>query len=198
MNSGKNRGPILLALLLLIAACAPNQQSYKAPSGNVLQLEVLSAEQTSPEEAKVSVCYELPSEADWVLGRLLGDVTLSDSQGAASMDSFELLASSASPLRRCDRIFFSRPGGFPPGDYSLTIKRLAASLSPNQDWAALQRALDETGTGIVVAPLPDDGRSFALIRRPPDMTDQEGSLIVSGLQEPVVLGPWVIPISLEE
>jgi hypothetical protein len=198
MNSRKNRRPIFLSLLLFTAACAGNYQSYEAPSGNVLRLEVLSAEQTSPEEAKVSVCYELPSEGDWVLGRLLGDVTLSDSQGATPMDSFELLASSASPIRRCDRIFFARHGGFPPGDYSLTVKRLAASLSPNQDWAALQEALDEAHTGIVVAPLPDDGRSFALMRRPPDMTDQEASIIVSGLQEPVVLGPWVIPISLEE
>ena len=88
------------------------------------------------------------------------------------------------------------PEGSPPGAYTLTIKRLAASLSPDQDWPALQKALEQEG--ILVAPLPDDGRSFALIRRPPEMSDQEASLVVTGLQEPVVLGPWVIPISLEE
>ena len=198
MNRWKGHGLSIFAIPLLTAACSSDLRAYEAPSGHVLRFRVLSAEHVSPEDLKVSVCYELPSEADWVLGRLFGDVTLSHDQGTAVLDYFDLLALSDSPPRRCNRLYFSRPGGFPPGDYSLTIKRLAASLEPNQDWNALQRALDEADTGIVVAPLPDDGRSFALIGRPPDMTDQEASLVVSGIQEPVVLGPWVIPISLEE
>jgi hypothetical protein len=185
-----------VAFSLLAVACASDLRPYEAPSGHVLRFRVLSAEQVSPEKVKLSVCYELPSEADWVLGRLFGDVTLSDEQGTADLDYSEFLALSDSPPRRCDRLFFSRPGGFPPGDYSLMIKRLAASISPIQDWPALQRALGEVG--IVVATLPDDGRSFALISRPPDMTDQEASLVVSGMQEPVVIGPWTVPVSLEK
>jgi hypothetical protein len=30
------------------------------------------------------------------------------------------------------------------------------------------------------------------------MTDTEASLMVTGFQEPVVLGPWVVPLSIEE
>jgi hypothetical protein len=198
MNAWKRCPPAIIAIALLIAGCTSSERAYEAPSGNLLTLEVLSAEQTGPEEAKVSVCYELPSEGDWVLGRLLGDVTLSDGQGSAIMDHFELLALSDSPLRRCDRLFFSRPDGFPPGSYTLTVARLAASLLASQDWGEIQHTLDEADTGIVIASLPDDGRSFALVQRPPEMTDQEASLIVSGLEEPVVIGPWVIPVNFEE
>jgi hypothetical protein len=36
--------------------------------------------------------------------------------------------------------------------------------------------LDEAGTGIVIAPLPDaEGLCFALVSRPSDMTDQEAT-----------------------
>jgi len=106
--------PVALAIPILLVACSSKDHAYQAPSGNVLRLEVISADQVTPEEAEVTLCYEIPSDADWVLGRLLGDVALSDSQGSASMDHFELVALSESSLRRCDRLFFARPGGFPP------------------------------------------------------------------------------------
>jgi hypothetical protein len=199
MNSRKTRGPILLALLLLSGACAKDLQSYKAPSGNVLRLEILSAEQISPEEAKVSVCFELPSEGDWVLGRLLGDVALSDAHGATSMESFELLASSEGPPRRCDRLFFSRPGGFPPGEYTLTIARLSASIPAEPDWAALEKALAQAAPGLVIEQLPDQaGLAFGLISTPAGMTDSEAADLVVGLAEPVLIGPWSVPIEIQQ
>jgi hypothetical protein len=103
------------------------------------------------------------------------------------------------PPERCDRFLFARPGGFQPGTYVLTVKRVAADTPPDPDWAELQNALDEAGTGIVIAPLPDaDGMSFALVSRPPDMTDQEAALIVTGMAEPVVIGPWDIPVIITE
>lgn len=191
--------PAVVAIPLIIAACTSDRRAYEAPSGNVLKLEVLSAEQVTAREAKVSVCYELPSDSDWVLGRLLGDVTLSDGVGAAVMDNFELLASSDSPLGRCDRLFFSRFEGFPPGAYSLTISRLAASLPTEPDWNALQSALAEAAPGLVIEPLLNEsGLSFALIAKPPGVTDAEAHDLVLGLAEPVFLGPWSIPIHIPQ
>jgi hypothetical protein len=189
----------IVALPLLIAGCASGPHTYTAPSGNALRLEVLSAEEASPEQAKLSLCYELPSDADWVLGRLLGDVTLSDAQGSAPMDHFEFLATSDDPPRRCDRLFFSRPGGFPPGVYSLTIARLAASIPAEPDWAALETALADAAPGLLIEPLPGEpGLSFGLAATPSGMTDAEAADLVVGLAEPVLIGPWSVQIEIQE
>lgn len=187
------------ALLLLNAGCVSGHRDYEASSGNLLTLEVLSAQQASPDQAMVSVCYELPSDADWVLGRLLGDVTLSDGQVSAAMDHFELLATVDNRLTRCDRLFFTRPGGFPPGVYSLTIIRLAASIPAEPDWAALESTLADAAPGLVIEPLPgQSGLSFGLIGVPAGMTDAEAANLVLGLAEPVVVGPWSIRVEIQE
>lgn len=170
---------------------------YKAPSGNSLNIVVLSAEQVTTEQAKVSVCYELPTRGDWVLGRLFNDVNLSDDSGSAPLDHLELLALSESPPKRCDRLFFSRPGGFPIGNYLLTIARLAATIPEHPDWPALQRRIAQAAPGIVIEPLAgQSGLSFALLAKPEGMTDPEAHDIVVGLADRVLIGPWSIPIEI--
>jgi hypothetical protein len=199
MNEWKNHALALLAASLSVGACSSDFRAYDAPSGNVLRVRVLSTEQISPEQVKVSVCYQLPSESDWILGRLFGDVTLSDDQGKAVLDDLELLALSDSPPRRCDRLFFSRPGGFPPGDYSLTIVRLAATIPEQPDWAALQTALADVAPGLLIERLPGQaGLAFGLIEKPSGMTDAEAADLVVGLAEPVLIGPWVVPVEIRE
>ena len=189
------------SMAILAAACSPGLPSHTAPSGEVLHLEIRSARAPGADEAEVTACFQLPSEADWLLGRLLGDVRLSDGRSSTISDRIELaqLDTDQSPPVRCDRLYFTRPGGFPAGQYTLTIERLAASIPQSPDWAALQSALDESGTGIIVAPLPDgEGPSFDLVHRPPEISDQEASLIVTGFFEPVVIGPWEILVAIEE
>jgi len=186
-----------LTLQLLLGACVSRADPSKDP-----HLEVV-ATIIGPDLASISVCFDLPSDADWVLGRLPGDVALLDASHNAPMRYFTLdslePASESRPARRCDSLVFELPAEFQATDNTLVVQRLAASLPQNPDWDELQRTLAEAAPGIVIEPLSGaEGLSFGLIDRPDDMTDLEAHNVVVGLAEPVVLGPWIVPVQFDE
>ena len=81
---------------------------------------------------------------------------------------------------------------------TLTVQRLAASLPQNPDWIEILRRLEELGTGIVIEPLQGvEGLSFALIEKPDGMEDLEAHNVVVGIADPVVIGPWVLPVEFQ-
>jgi len=182
---------------LLLAACSGSRADFDP------QVRVTSFERVAPNEVHFSACFRLPSEADWVLGRLPGDVFLSGPSGEIPLTRFELVGlsptSDSELTLRCDVLAFSTASVILPGEYTITIERLAASLPQEPHWDELQRSLDEAGTGIVIAPLPgEEGLSFALLQRPAGLTDLEAHDIVVGMAQPVALRPWVVPVFLED
>ncbi len=193
-----------LLLQLFLVACAGEQaavelggetqdQSSAAKDPN---FEVVAATISAP-DAIVSICYDLPSELDWVLGRLHGDVSLSDGSQSVPMSSFTLASLESS--RRCDNLKFNMPADFGSSNLTMVIHRLAASLPADPDWTSLQQRLHENAPGIAIEPLSgQEGLSFALIQKPDHMTDLEAHNVVVGMADPVVIGPWVLQIDIHD
>jgi hypothetical protein len=114
----------------------------------------------------------------------------------SSFTSFSIQpASSGTLARRCDNLLFPLPENFGSHEDTLTIERIAASLPADPDWSGLLHRLQQVAPGIVIEPLEGSGGlSFALIEKPPGMTDLEAHNVVVGIAEPVEIGPWEIPI----
>jgi hypothetical protein len=197
---------VTLTALCFLASCSyvgadgqatlPTTQTASAPYDPNFEILESSMEAS---EARVVACFDLPSDMDWVLGRLPGDVRLSDGAQTASMTSFTSFslwpASAGTPARRCDALLFPLPLQFDSSEDVLTIERIAASLPADPDWDLLFERLRQVAPGIVIEPLEDaSGLSFALIDKPPGMSDLEAHNIVVGIAEPVEIGPWEIPI----
>jgi len=152
---------------------------------------------------RIILCFNIPTaEEDWVLGRLPGDVYLSDMSQVVPLQSFSLVSLDAqsdpeSP-RRCDRFEASPPAGFDGEQAVLSVARIAASMPVEVDWDQLLQRIHEAAPSLVIEPMPDQGGpSFAVAQTPPGMTDLEAHNLVVGLVEPVIIGPWVIPIDFD-
>ena len=151
----------------------------------------------------IIVCFNIPTaEGDWILGRLPGDVYLSDTSQVVPLLSFHLVSldaqSNSDFPRRCDRFDASPSVGFDRVRAVLTVERIAASMPSEVDWDQLLQRVDEAAADLVIEPMPDqEGPSFGVARTPPGMTDLEAHNLVVGLVEPVIIGPWVIPIDFD-
>jgi hypothetical protein len=203
------RTVLVLVFLSPIASCASSKSAEKevppiislvetTPSAFSLNPEVKEASIESG-EAHATVCFDIPSQQDWVLGRLPGDVFLTVAGTEYPMLYF-INRSITSPTesvvgRRCDVLVFEFDGSTMPVDGIITARRLAASLPEHPDWEALQNTLNIVAPSLAIEALPGvDGLSFGLLHVPGGMTDREAHDIVVGLAEPVAIGPWQISV----
>jgi hypothetical protein len=156
-------------------------------------------------EGSISIilCYDIPSsEKDWILGRLPGDVFLSDGSFQVDLLSFTLVSLDSQPgcisPRRCDRFEAIVPVGFNDTKARLTVKRIAASIPEEVDWYTVTQRVGEVEPNLVFEPMLDQGGpSFAVILTPPGMSDREAHDLILGMVDPVILGPWVIPVEFD-
>jgi len=209
--------PLLLSLAgsLAIAACAPftTGATVPAPTQSESTLTPTSAQNVaySPsfevtqairqnDSVTITVCFNLPdADKDWVLGRLAGDVLLSDGRDQIALDSFTLVSldqkSAPPPIRRCDLFTADVPASFSLSEARLEVKRIAASMPQSIDWDIVTQRVQHIAPGLEFAPLPDQsGPSIEVIQTPPGMTAEEASNLVVGLVDPVILGPWDVPV----
>jgi hypothetical protein len=198
---------ILAAVLLsplLIGCTLERSERGQAHSHESFKpnISILSA-RAEAGKAYVSACFDLPSDLDWVLGRLPGDVSIASGAEIIPLSYFELLdlkePTSSQLARRCDRLVFDLPDGFELRGAMLVVQRLAASLPADPDWTQIQGTLADMQAGIIIEPLEDTaGLSFALIEKPSNMTDLQAHNVVVGIAEPVEIGPWILPIEFSD
>jgi hypothetical protein len=194
---------VLSAFQFAVAGCAVSAWLNPGRADNPANIEVISTGLCySPGYAQLTVCWDPPGPY-YALGRVPGDVTLSDGSISADLKYYNFIEliprEEGGPDRACGRLTFPLPEGFQCGECTLTIKRLAGITAEDPDWAEIQRALDEANTGIVIEPsVGGDSRDFTLISWPENMTDLEAHYIVVGMLEPVVIGPWVFPVVFGE
>lgn len=179
----------------------PTQTSTAAPSYSPkLDVREISIAQS---DISFTVCFALPpSDKAWVLGRLPGDVFLSDGQQSVVLQSFSLVGfeekSDSAFNTRCDQFTSSLPANFDRNQATLTVKRIAASMPQQIDWDRVLDRVEALAPGVVIEPMPDQGGpSFAVVEVPSGMTDLEAHNLVVGTIDPVIIGPWTVPIILD-
>ena len=148
----------------------------------------------------ITICFDLPSNRnDWIMGRLAGDVYLSDGTHTVPLTNFSLESldtkSGSTGRTRCDRSETEIPDGFNFGQATLTVERIAATIPNDVDWDPVIESVEEIAPDLVWYPLDDQpGPGFGMEEPPPGMTAMEAHDLILGLIEPVVIGPWSIPV----
>lgn len=176
--------------------------SPTASAGFAPELEIRDVN-VSETSIGITVCFVLPSaDKDWVLGRLPGDVYLSDGRHTVPLQAFSLVAfeeqSDPASTTRCDRFNSDLPPDFHIEQATLTVERVSASMPDEIDWEQVLERVERAEPGVVIEPMQDEpGPSFAVVETPPDMTDLEAHNLVVGVIEPVVIGPWSVPLAID-
>ena len=199
---GKLLAASAVILSLIATACVQtatstpsSEASSRFQSASGVEMELVTADKRGP-DLWLTICYQLPSEADWVPGRHADDAIVAIRGNSYPMSSLELVGwrFSAEGVRthRCDRISFSVPEDVSDASYTATIERIAASLPPSVDCAEVQHRLDAAQTGIRIECLAGgEGLSYAVLEKPPSMTNLEAAHTVDDIAGDVVAGPWV-------
>jgi len=198
---------IVLMAHFLVAGCttadstSSNHPARQVETVNGIAVELIATDWRGGVDAWATLCYELPTDSSWLMGRLSGDVILSEGSTIIPMSSIELIGWTIGPdgvpNQRCDRVRFQLSAEPNEGFYTLTVRRISADLPVETDWAELQSRLDAAGTGIRIEPLSDaEAFSFALISKPERMSDLEAQNVVIGMAGEVVEGPWTFTFRL--
>lgn len=180
--------------------CTPTPQSEYCSSFQLVEIRKVLI---NGERVNLTICFSLPSpNPSWVLVRVPGDVSLSDGQHVIPLNSFSFVSfedrSDPACKMRCDEFKSSLPEDFKIDEAILTVKRIAADFPAKIDWDAVLQELERVAPDLVIEPDRDQpGPGFGVIEMPPGMTNHEAVYLVVGLIEPVVIGPWSIPIQVD-
>lgn len=206
----------LLILFLLLNSCGiqPQPDTTNSSPNPITPMSSYENEPYSPHldirkvklvgnRVEITICFDFPTDRnDWTMGRLYGDVYISDGTHTAILSGFTLESMSEDPSSavrvRCDRSAVDIPTGFHIEQAILTVERIAAAIPNNIDWDAVIQLVEEIAPGIVWDPIVDQpGPGFSIDETPPGMTALEAHDLILGVIEPVVIGPWSIPIETD-
>ena len=205
-----------LILLLLISSCGihPPPEPTNSPPDPIIPIGNNQDEPYSPNleikrvrimdsHLSITICFDLPSNRnDWIMGRLAGDVNLSDDTHTVPLTNFSLVSMDNKPgsavQTRCEQSEIDIPDGFNFKQVTLTVERIAAPIPHNLDWDPVIQKIEEIAPKLVWEPMFDQpGPGFSIEETPPGMTALEAHDIIIGIIEPVVIGPWSIRVETD-
>ncbi len=169
-------------------------------SVNAIEVELLSV-QKAGEYLQANLCYQLPSEADWLLGDRAEDVILNDGKNSIPMWGYRMMdlqtSSEGIPTKRCDVINFPITEDQDLSHMTITIYRLVTSIPEVPDCSLAQKKLDLEG--IVIQCNDAEGFfGYEVIQKPESLTDIQTSDIVHESFMEIVNGPWNFEVNLDK
>lgn len=162
----------------------------------------LDAIQKAGEYVQASVCYQLPSAADWLLGNSASDVVLTLADKTIPLWGGSLIEWKTAPdgakTHRCDRLLFPVAADQDLSALTLTIKRLATSVPEQPDCDRAQEKLTQAGTGIQIqCQHSENAFGYTVEQRPTTMSEGEAQKLVYEAFSEIVQGPWVFTTGLK-
>jgi hypothetical protein len=139
----------------------------------------------------VDVCFELPSEADWLLDLPFVEI------GGETISAWEVnlidfrYGEDGTPTHRCDWAGIPLDEGTEVSTFTLVIPRLETSSPDNLDCDLAQKKLDQAETGIVVECFEGDFTyGYTVVQKPDDMSDEQAYQIAADAFIETLDGPW--------
>jgi hypothetical protein len=153
---------------------------------------------------QVEICFDMPSNADWVpydLAVLVQGESVSFSQGIRTAYERD---ENGNLVRRCDRLSAVLAKEQVQGEFTLVLPRLFAYRDEEvPDCAEVHQKLNAAGYDIRIACTPqysDMGGSWEwkILEKPAGMSDAEANYIVGDVSslDGVVEGPWTFVVNL--
>lgn len=145
------------------------------------------------------LCYDRPSEADWLLGVPVLELA-GRGISAFSVSLVEYRDGPTSSGQRCDTVSFPIEGGADLASFRIVVPRLEISWPDRLDCAAAQRELDSTNSGIAIQCVTEEGYSgYEVVQRPESLSEEAiAAQILAAFQKSIGLweGPWALEGSL--
>ena len=178
-----------------LPAIVPNLQSNKAQlaSGITIQLDAVQRE---GDYIRADICYQLPSEADWLPGNSAGDVVLTVGDKTIPIWGFKLIDWKTSPngkkTHRCDYLLFPVAADQDVTQFTITIKRLVTSVPEQPDCNKAQEQLVTAKTGLVIrCNHGENSFGYEVAQKPASMSDSQARDLIYEAFSEIVRGPWV-------
>ncbi|MQC27244.1 MAG: hypothetical protein DWG76_07335 [Chloroflexi bacterium] len=145
------------------------------------------------------LCYDRPSQADWLLGtsRLeLPDAAIN----SFALELIDYRTGSTSVGQRCDKVSFPIEKTTKLDSFRIVVPQLEISWPDRQDCDAAQIELDANNSGIAIRCVAEEGYSgYEVDAKPESLSDEElARQIQAAFQKSVGVreGPWVLEGSL--
>ncbi len=156
----------------------------------------LQSVKVTPSKTDATVCFNLPTNADWQpeASLVLGDQTgMLAGWGMTQRPSVNDVA-------RCFNLSFNAFSNGQPATLTLTVDRLRLSEPETREyWEAVRDALLEYGIEIEV--VMEGGVYYNLLSQPEGMTEMEAATIMQQVrleQRETTEGPWVFSLELSQ
>lgn len=176
------------------------------PTSQVQQVNGITLElntiQRDSEFVQVAICYQLPSEADWLLSRSPNDVLLTFEDKTIALWGESLIEWKKAPdgtkTHRCNQLWFPVTVEQDLSQFTVTIKRLVTSEPEQPDCNAAQEKLEQAKTGIQIQ--CEHGESmfgYTIVQQPSTMSEGEAHQVVADAFRETILGPWIFTTGLK-
>jgi len=150
----------------------------------------------------VNVCYQLPSDADWLPGNSPSDVVLSVQGREIQISGGKLIeyriSTTGRKTHRCDDLRFPVSASQDLTEFTLILKRLVTSIPERPDCNKAQEKLNAARTGIIIQCLEGESTfGYEVLKMPETMTDAQARTVVAEALSDIVRGPWVFSTGLK-
>lgn len=164
-------------------------------SANGIDMTLQSVKIT-PSKTDATVCFNLPTSADW---QPEASLSLGDQTGML-LGWGMTQRPSVDDVARCFNLSFNAFYGGQPATLTLTVDRLRISEPETREyWEAVRDALLEYGIEIEV--VMEGGVYYNLLSQPEDMTDMEVATLMQQVrleQRETTEGPWIFSLELSQ
>lgn len=176
-------------------------QLPQSQSVNSVEIAVTSVSRDS-EYVYVGICYQLPSQEDWLPGNSPNDVWLTIGNQTVFVWGIRFVewktSSDGTKTHRCDKLSFPVPPTQAMTQFSIIINRLVTSVPEKPDCNKAQGKLDKVQSGITIQCSSAPGSfGFTIATKPSGMATTQAGIIVQDAFSDIVQGPWVFASGLK-
>lgn len=151
---------------------------------------------------RVEICYDLPSDADWLPGNSADDVILTVGNKTIPLWGGGFIRWNTAPngteKQRCEYLLFPMTGDLDLSYFSITIKRLVTSMPEQPNCIAVQEKLTQAETGIrIQCDHKENAFDYTIDQKPGSMSAEEARQLIYDAFSEIVEGPWVFTGNLK-
>jgi hypothetical protein len=171
----------------------------KAPMENNIQtikgvkVQLVSVQLLSNNLLQADMCFDYPSQEDWLLSNSPDNVFLTVGQVTIPHSGFSEIDIKSdvngNSAQRCDYLNFPITPGQDLSSFTITINQLVTSMPDVPDCAKVQRKLDLANKGIQISCNANSG--IDIKSKPSNLSDFDARKIVFESQIDTFQGPWV-------
>lgn len=179
----------------------PSIQSPQVQQANGIAIE-LNDVQKEGKYVQAAICYQLPSDADWLPGNSADDVVLTIDDKTIPMWGVKLIDWKTAPdgtkAQRCDRLWFPVAAGQDLSHFTVTIKRLVTSVPEQPDCNKVQEKLTQARTGVLIqCNHVENPFGYTIEQKPTSISEGQVHKLVYDAFSEIVQGPWVFTTGLK-